>query len=410
MTESVGPMPRGSSTICLPFRQEDYENVVADPVLFRETLDKFFGDMPELFPEAFAHGYTMKDSRFSVKSGFRLRRIECNATGEAFTIRPSFILPYMTGSTDEVADALFLRKFGVPFWALTHVFGRNDMYWYRLEVSLGRNSIVGTTVRQADLPEHLLGDEHHQTLDGEKVYVATTVGEGCCLGAALSETASEEGLAPAYGVFKQEAENVEPGYQPQTVNADGWAATRAAWLVLFPFIVVIRCFLHGWLNIRDRSKHLKGLFKTLGDKVWNVFRAENRRSMTQRMRRLREWAKKNLTGAVLEQVMKLCNRGKEYAETHEHPGCHRTSNMLDRVMRAMNRYFEDGQHLHGSKKAAGQRCRAWALMYNFTPWSPATAKANDGYKCPAERLNRHRYHDNWLHNLLISASLNGIRR
>ena len=410
MTESVGPMPRGSSTICLPFRQEDYETVVEDPVLFREALDKSFGDMPELFPQAFAQGYTMKDSRFSVKSGFRLRRIECNATGEAFTVRPSFILPYMTGTTDEVADPLFLRKFGVPFWALTHVFGRNDMYWYRLEVSLGRNSIVGTTVRQADLPEHLLGDEHHQTLDGVKVYVATTVAEGCCLGAALSETASVEGLAPAYGVFAREAENVEPGYQPQTVNADGWAATRAAWLMLFPLIVVTRCFLHGWLNIRDRSKHLKDVFETLGDKVWNVFRAENRRSMTQRMRRLREWAKKTLTGAVLDQVMKLCNRSKEYAETHDHPGCHRTSNMLDRVMRAMNRYFEDGQHLHGSKEAAGRRCRAWALMYNFTPWSPATAKANGGYECPAERLNQHRYHDNWLDNLLVSASLAGIRR
>ena len=65
------------------------------------------------------------------------------------------------------------------------------MYWYRLEVSLGRNSIVGTTVRQGALPEHLLADEHHQTLDGDKVYIATTVAEGCCLGAAQSATARQ---------------------------------------------------------------------------------------------------------------------------------------------------------------------------------------------------------------------------
>ena len=68
------------------------------------------------------------------------------------------------------------------------------MYWYRLEVSLGRNSIVGTTVRRAELPEHLLADEHHQTRDGEKNYIATTVGEGCCLGAALAQTAGAEDL------------------------------------------------------------------------------------------------------------------------------------------------------------------------------------------------------------------------
>ena len=33
------------------------------------------------------------------------------------------------------------------------------------------------------------------------------------------------------------------------------------------------------------------------------------------------------------------------------PGGHRTSNMLDRLMRGMNRYFDHGQHLHGSYEA-----------------------------------------------------------
>ena len=79
-------------------------------------------------------------------------------------------------------------------------------------------------------------------------------------------------------------------------------------------------------------------------------------------------------------------------------------------MRAMNRYFDGGQHLHGSLEAAERHCRAWALLYNFLPWSPATTRANNGRHCPAERLNQHRYHDNWLENLLVSASLAGFRR
>ncbi len=33
-----------------------------------------------------------------------------------------------------------------------------------------------------------------------------------------------------------------------------------------------------------------------------------------------------------------------------------------------------------------------------------------GWRCPAERANRHRYHDGWLHNLLVSASLGGYRQ
>jgi hypothetical protein len=410
MTASVGVRPRGSSTICLPFRQEHYLQFIDDPGAFRAALDRAFADMPELFPRAFDQGYTLKDSYTSRKTGLCLRRIECQATGEAFLVRPSFVLPYLTARTQEVENALYLRKFSVPFQALARVFGRDAMYWYRLEVSLGRNSIIGTTVRQAALPEHLLTDEHHQTRDGDKVYVATTIGSGCCLGAELSPGADEVNLTKAYGVFKEEALNVEPNYQPRTVNADGWAATRAAWLALFPLIVVLRCFLHGWLNIRKRGKHLKETFRALGEKVWNAFRAENRRSMAQRLRRLRDWARAKLKNPVLEQVEKLCSRGNEYGAAYKHPGCHRTSNMLDRVMRAMNRYFDDGQHLHGSMAAANQHCRAWALLYNFTPWSNATAKTNEGWRCPAERLNRHRYHECWLQNLYVSASLAGFRR
>ena len=67
-------------------------------------------------------------------------RLGVKATGESFSVRPSFLLPYAVATTDEVQGPLFLRAFGVPFWALARVFGRDDMYGYRLEVSLGRNT------------------------------------------------------------------------------------------------------------------------------------------------------------------------------------------------------------------------------------------------------------------------------
>jgi len=410
MAESSRPKPRGCSTICLAIDHDHYQQVVHSAQQFRLWLDQAFRDRPELFPKAFAQGFTLKDARRSKKTGLYLRRIRCKATAQAFTVRPSFVLPYMAGYTAQAEKALLLRSFGVPFWALARVFGRDPLYWHRLEIALGRNSLVGTSVRQAALPEHLLADEHHQTLDGVKVYVATTVAQGCCLGATLSPSADEGGLTTAYGVFQQEAVNVKADYQPQTVNADGWAATRAAWQTLFKWVVVLRCFLHGWLNIRERGKHLQEVFRTLGEKVWHAFRAENRRSMAQRLRRLGEWAKANLKGVVLDQVNKLCARAGEYGQTYEHPGCQRTSNMLDRVMRARNRYWDRGQHLHGSVEAADRHCRAWALLYNFVPWSPATTKAHEGWRCPAERLNQHRYHDHWLENLLVSASLAGVRQ
>ncbi len=403
-------MARSCSTICLPVGKEAYLDIVADPRRFRCWIDQSFRDHPELFPKAFAAGYRLKDERSSAKTGLRLRRVRLKSTGESFSVRPSFVLPYLTALTDDVQGPLFLRAFGVPLWALARVFGKDPMYWYRLEVSLGRNSIVGTTVRHVDLPEHLLADEHHQTRDGQKNYIATTVGAGCCLGAALAQTAGADDLQGAYGVFKAEAQDAQPEYQPQTVSVDGWAATRQAWLGLFPLLVLLRCFLHGWLNIRSRGK-LSETFATLSEKVWDAYHALSRRSFAQRMRRLWEWSQQNVKAAwVLQQVKKLCGRSGEYGLAYSHPGGHRTSNMLDRLMRSMSRYFFDTQYLHGSKQACEHHCRAWALLFNFRPWHPATARANDGWRSPAERLNKHRYHDDWLQNLLVSASLGGYRR
>ena len=411
MADCPNPKPRGFSTICLPISKERYQQVIDSPALYRQWLGEACRATPELFPAAFASGYTLKDGRVSAKRGLRLRRIRCKATGAAFSVRPCFVLPYMTAWTDQAEGPLFLRSFGVPFWALARVFGKGAMFWYRVAVGLGRHSLVGTTVRRGQLPEHLLADEHHQPRDAAKNYIATTVGAGCCLGAALAATAGADDLEAAYGVFRDEARNVRADYRPQTVNTDGWAATQQAWRALFPLVVILRCFLHGWLNIRARAKHLADVFHAVSERVWHAYHAPDRRRFAQRLRRLGEWARRHVKAAwVLEQVRKLCGRAREYGRAYAHPGGHRTSNMLDRVMRAMNRYFDSGQHLHGSAAACARHCRAWGLLHNFRPWHKAVARANGGHESPAVRLNQHRYHDNWLHNLLVSASLAGYRR
>jgi hypothetical protein len=52
---------------------------------------------------------------------------------------------------------------------------------------------MGTAVQAAErLPRHLVADEKHTTLAGEKVFLAATAGGGCCLGMALAETADED--------------------------------------------------------------------------------------------------------------------------------------------------------------------------------------------------------------------------
>src|SRR5262245_20549795 len=111
-------MARRCSTICLPIDQGTYQDLVADPARFRAWLDRAFRESPELFPQAFAQGYALKDDRVSKKTGLRTRRVRLSATGESLSVRPCFVLPYQTALADDVSDALFLRGFGVPFWAI----------------------------------------------------------------------------------------------------------------------------------------------------------------------------------------------------------------------------------------------------------------------------------------------------
>ncbi len=103
---------------------------------------------------------------------------------------------------------------------------------------------------------------------------------GCCLGAALAQTAGADDLRAAYAVFRAEARDAQPGYAPATVSADGWAATHRAWLALFPRVAILRCFLHGWLAIRCRGE-LTGAFAALSERVWHAYHAATRRSFAQ---------------------------------------------------------------------------------------------------------------------------------
>jgi len=403
-------VPRHNRIICLPFRQDGYAELVKNSNDFRKTVDKTAEHYANLFPDGFQNGYEMKDIRYSKRLKIAIRRIRIN--GVSYTIRPSFVMPYMTGLTDDVEKVLFLRKFNVPYWALAYCYGKEAMHWYRMECALGRFSIVGTTVQHpALLPPHVLADEKHSWCKGEKVYCATTVANGCILGADIAASASQEDLEKAYGVFKYEAQTLNPCYSPKTANTDGWLPTRKAWEALFPGITLLMCFLHVFIGIRDRSsKKYKETFSTVSDKLWNCYRAQTKSAFSQRVRRLCEWSHEaTIPKVIVAKLDKLRLNLRFFSAAYDCPAAFRTSNMLDRLMQRMDRRLFSAQYFHGSLCSANRNIRGWALIHNFAPFNPRTIALKDGFKSPAEMLNRSHYHDNWLHNLLISASLGGYR-
>ena len=78
-------------------------------------------------------------------------------------------------------------------------------------------------------------------------------------------------------------------------------------------------------------------------------------------------------------------------------------------MRFLDRACFNAQYFHGTLESAELRVRALALLWNFCPSSPMTVRKHHGQRCPAERLNGKRYAENWLENLLVSGSMNGLR-
>ena len=399
--------PRGSKQICIPMTSDIYHRIWDDAGEVRRFLEPLIENSPELFPQGIQDGFQLTGHLPESKKmpGVRLRQVRL-ADGGVFTLRPSFVISYMTGTVEELEHPLLLLALGVPCWVVTTIFGHNDMYWYRHLERLGRNSLVGTTVRNpARLPEHLAADEHHADWCGEKGYVAFTAGAGCVLGVALSDSADEEHLTDAYGQFAQESRDVNPQYAPKTVNTDGWFATRNAFRALFATIVPVLCFLHGFLKIRDRCRKARELHQ----RVWEVYRATTASDFRQRMATFRVWCRQgNWPKAVLEMVTKLWNRESDYVVSYAHPGCHRTSNLVDRLMNRLTRFLYAGRGLHGHQSSSERRLRGWALLHNFRPFAPRSGQRRQ-YQSPAHRLNQKQYHVHWLHNLQVCTSLAGAR-
>lgn len=409
------PVRTASRRIVLPLNSDEYAAQMERAEDARAMIEKQRIAHPELFPAEMGDGYKLHGWTDASKKldGRRFRRIRLQS-GEriAYTVMPCDVLPYLTGTVSEVEKALFLKTFGVPNWALTYVFGRNDSYWYRLEQSWGRYNLVGTTVKDgAQIPTELLADEKHCKAHGEKWYIATTVANDCVLGAGVTTAADTDQLAAGYGVFKQEAQQLNPDYQPNSVNTDGWTATRNAWEQLFPTVTVILCFLHAFLKIRSRCKRLGDLYDQLKHQVWTIYRAADRDLFKLEVANLQQWAlnhRHQLATTASDAIDKLCQRSDQFCLAFDHPHAYRTSNMLDRQMEPMARWLFNGRFFHGNRLAADLRIRGWALLHNYRPYCPR-AKISESFHSPAHKLNGSLYRENWLENLLVSSSCQGFR-
>ena len=252
--ELLSETNRGRQTIRIPIDKKAYEVMLSSPHVFRDTLDELMKQYPALFPQVIlSKGYQLKESRHSQKmTDFTYYTIRTKDRKHTYTVQPCFVLPYLTGYTQQVADAIELMMYGVPCHKITHLFGRNDSYWDNLFNSFGRFSVVGTLVKNAeDLPEDYCADEKITHWNGEKISVCMVAANNCLFCCEATLSSCTKGLERAYGVFKQQACWLKKHFAPKSINIDGWKATRLALSNLFASTLLVLCFLHGFIKIRN---------------------------------------------------------------------------------------------------------------------------------------------------------------
>jgi transposase-like protein len=182
------------------------------------------------------------------------------------------------------------------------------------------------------------------------------------------------------------------------VTTDGFRPTRLAWQTLFPCTTLLLCFLHGILKFAERCRgHLR---YTVLERAWHCYDAATSASFAQRLRRFDAWAQTHLSGALLEMSQKLRTRRTDYLTAYAHPGAARTTNAVDRLMSFQDRWLYARRYLHGKRARSRLVVRAYALLWNFHPYSASLRRRDPNRQSPFADLNGFQYHPDWCHNLL----------
>ena len=407
---------RGTRIIRIPISEEDYKILISDRKIFITRLSYYVDKYPELFPsDWYSMSYGVHDYRISKKLSITHVIVRSGKDRSIlYDIQPNYIMPYMSGYAKDVAFGLLLILFGVPYWLVAYGLGRDAMYWCRIFTHLGHFNLLGTTIKDATkLPKDIGIDEKISYWHQQEIFACMTVGGNCILGMGVAQKEDESSLSKAYGIFKTQAQRLIPDYQPISISSDGWTATKKAISGLFNKSIIVLCFLHSVIKIRQVAQK-EPEKKTLFDKVWQIYYATDALSFDAAILDLEQWAVKNVVKeSVKERILKIGKRKEEFKTAFQVPSAMRTTNMVDRLMKPLDRFLFMKQYFHGDFQKVHLALNAFALCLNFAPFCPRTLDKNKrlgkhNCKSRAEVINGKSFDENWLLNLLSSASCNGL--
>jgi hypothetical protein len=112
----------GDKSIYLPVNEDvNYDKLVNDREAYRKYLNEQIAKHPELFPVDIGEGYRFHGLVESSRQNLKIRRIYLPSSETAYQIRPDFVTPYMSETSEEAAKALYLRQHGLSYDGIAYV-------------------------------------------------------------------------------------------------------------------------------------------------------------------------------------------------------------------------------------------------------------------------------------------------
>ena len=294
-----------------------------------------------------------------------------------------------------------------PPWLLTVGFGRSEMYWYRVVERLGRNSLVGTTVRDpARVARSIWRRTSITPLGRPRAYIPTTVGGGCILGVVLTAAADDVHLRRPTACSPPRRGTSTPGTPPRRSTLDGWGRRRGTRVQLAVPYRSRWCSVFCTGSSRSATAAARPANCTAG--CGDVVPCRHRGGVPTPDGRVSAVVRTQTWTASVREMLRSCGtkdgilRGGLFPSgmpSHEQrggpsdepavpadvcrPGPARPSRLVRVTAAGLGVAVELPPHALG-----------------------ATTPTHDS---PAHRLNGKRYHEHWLHNLMASTSLMGFR-
>jgi hypothetical protein len=168
--------------------------------------------------------------------------------------------------------------------------------------------------------------------------------------------------------------------------------------VVVPTTAFGGCFLGITVSEQDNAEGLQAAYDEFASEAKAVFPDYRPLSVS-----AYGWA------ATCEAWRLLFPQGAEFTPAYDCPQAARTSNGVDRLLNHLDRLLYAACYGHSMPGSLRLAIRAMALQWNFHPYGKRLREEEPGRISPVHDLNGFVYHPNWLHNLLISSSMGGLR-